>query len=127
MNKQIVWLACVLIACVSFSCSTKKNTAGSRFWHAFNTRYNVYYHGETHYLEQVQDLESKYEDNYSQQLFMHPAEAYSNPKAPQPSANFDRTIEKMQKAIQLHSIKKRPKKKSGKLTKEEKEWLKREE
>ena len=127
MNKQIVGLACVLIACVSFSCSTKKNTAGSRFWHAFNTRYNVYYHGETHYLEQVQDLESKYEDNYSQQLFMHPAEAYSNPKAPQPSANFDRTIEKMQKAIQLHSIKKRPKKKSGKLTKEEKEWLKREE
>ncbi|MBE6311021.1 MAG: tetratricopeptide repeat protein [Bacteroidales bacterium] len=110
-----------------YSCSTKKNTAGSRFWHAFNTRYNVYYNGETHYNEQIHELETKYEDNYSQLLFMHPAEAYANPKAPQPSANFDRTIEKMQKAIQLHSIKKRPKKKSGKLSKEEKEWLKREE
>lgn len=116
-----------LMACALFSCSTKKNTASSRFWHAFNTRYNVYYNGETHYDEQLHDLETKYEDNYSQQLFMHPAEAYSNPKATQPGTNFDRTIEKMQKAIQLHSIKKRPKKKTGKLTKEEKEWLKREE
>lgn len=115
-----------IIGCLS-SCSTKKNTAGSRFWHAFNTRYNVYYNGETHYNEQIQVLESKYEDNFSQLLFMHPAEAYSNPKATQPSTNFDRTIEKMQKAIQLHSIKKRPKKKSGKLSDEEKKWLKREE
>lgn len=115
-----------IIGCLS-SCSTKKNTAGSRFWHAFNTRYNVYYNGETHYNEQIQVLESKYEDNFSQLLFMHPAEAYSNPKATQPSTNFDRTIEKMQKAIQLHSIKKRPKKKSGKLSDEDKKWLKREE
>ena len=115
------------MTCGLFSCSTKKNTAGSRFWHAFNTRYNVYYNGETHYNEQIHDLETKYEDNYSQLLFMHPAEAYSNPKAPQPSTNFDRTIEKMQKAIQLHSIKKRPQKKSGRLSKEDKEWMKREE
>lgn len=121
-----ILISLTIIGCLS-SCSTKKNTAGSRFWHAFNTRYNVYYNGETHYNEQIQVLESKYEDNFSQLLFMHPAEAYSNPKATQPSTNFDRTIEKMQKAIQLHSIKKRPKKKSGKLSDEEKKWLKREE
>lgn len=121
-----ILISLAIIGCLS-SCSTKKNTAGSRFWHAFNTRYNVYYNGETHYNEQIQVLESKYEDNFSQLLFMHPAEAYSNPKATQPSTNFDRTIEKMQKAIQLHSIKKRPKKKSGKLSDEYKKWLKREE
>lgn len=121
-----ILISLAIIGCLS-SCSTKKNTAGSRFWHAFNTRYNVYYNGETHYNEQIQVLESKYEDNFSQLLFMHPAEAYSNPKATQPSTNFDRTIEKMQKAIQLHSIKKRPKKKSGKLSDEDKKWLKREE
>lgn len=118
----------VAVSCALFSCSTKKNTAGSRFWHAFNTRYNVYYNGETHYNEQIRDLENKYEDNYSQLLFLHPAEAYSNPKATQPSTNFDRTIEKMQKAIQLHSIKKRPVKKPGKAKdKKYQEWLKREE
>lgn len=121
-----ILISLAIIGCLS-SCSTKKNTAGSRFWHAFNTRYNVYYNGETHYNEQIRVLESKYEDNFSQLLFMHPAEAYSNPKATQPSTNFDRTIEKMQKAIQLHSIKKRPKKKSGKLSDEDKKWLKREE
>ena len=48
--------------------------------------------------------------------------------APQPSTNFDRTIEKMQKAIQLHSIKKKPKKKRGKSRdKKYKEWMQREE
>lgn len=125
--KYMFLLLSMAMTCGFFSCSTKKNTAGSRFWQAFNTRYNVYYNGETHYKEQIHDLETKYEDNYSQLLFIHPAEAYANPKAPQSSANFDRTIEKMQKAIQLHSIKKRPRKKSGKLSKEEKEWLKREE
>ena len=127
LNKAILIVVATVLACGLNSCSTKKNTAGSRFWHAFNTRYNVYYNGETHYNEQIHELETKYEDNYSQLLFMHPAEAYANPKAPQPSTNFDRTIEKMQKAIQLHSIKKRPKKKSGRLTKKDKEWLKREE
>lgn len=126
-SRYIIVLMSLIMACGLYSCSTKKNTASSRFWHAFNTRYNVYYNGETHYNEQIHDLETKYEDNYSQLLFMHPAEAYSNPKATQPSTNFDRTIEKMQKAIQLHSIKKRPKKKSGKLSKEDKEWMKREE
>ena len=110
------------------SCSARKNTAGSRFWQAFNTRYNVYYNGITHYKEQIHELEDNYEDDYSQQLFIHPAEAYSNPKAPQPTASFDRTIEKMQKAISLHSIKKKPKRKSGKANDEKyKEWLKRDE
>lgn len=126
-KNTVILFAVVAVIGALNSCSTKKNTAGSRMWHAFNTRYNVYYNGETHYKEQIQELENKYEDNFSQLLFMHPAEAYSNPKAPQPSADFDRTIEKMQKAIQLHSIKKRPKKKSGKLSKKDKEWLMREE
>lgn len=110
------------------ACSTKKNTAMSRFWQAFNTRYNVYYNGETHYIEQLSEMENNYEDDYSQRVMIHPAEAYSNPKAPQPGADFQRTITKMQKAIQLHSIKKRPKKKAGKSNdKKYKEWLKRDE
>lgn len=117
----------MVLTCGLFSCSTKKNTAGSRFWQAFNTRYNVYYNGSEHYKEQLKELETNYEDNYAQQLYMHPAEAYANPKAAQPNTNFDRTIEKMQKAIQLHSIKKRPPKKSGKQDKKYKEWLKRDE
>jgi len=58
---------------------------------------------------------------------MHPAEAKANPKAPQPSGDFTRSIEKGQKAIQLRSIKKRPVSKGGKRTPEQKAWLKRDE
>ena len=119
----------LLLAAVALGgCSAKKNTAGSRFWQAMNTRYNVYYHGRTHYDEQIKELEEEYEDDYSQHVFVHPAEARSNPKAPQPKGSFDRTIEKMQKAIALHSIKKKPKKKSGKSSDPKyKEWMAREE
>lgn len=110
------------------ACSAKKNTAGSRFWQALNTRYNVYYHGKTNYDEQIKILEDEYQDDYSQRLFVHPAEARANPKAPQPGGSFDRTIEKMQKAIALHSIKKKPKRKAGKGNDPKfKEWMKREE
>lgn len=121
-------LLLIAVAVILSACSAKKNTAGSRFWQAFNTRYNVYYNGITHYNEQIKKLEGEYEDDYSQRLFIHPAEAYANPKSPQPSTNFNRTIEKMQKAISLHSIKKKPKRKSGKGNDPKyKEWLKRDE
>lgn len=101
-------LAVVFSAIVNVSCGTKKNTAMSRQWQAFTTRYNVYYNGDTHLKETLQDMEREYEDDYSRRVVMHPAEAYSNPKLPQPSGDFTRTIEKMQKAIQLHSISKKP-------------------
>ena len=42
-----------------------------------------------------------------------------------PAGSYDRTIEKMQKAIALHSIKKKPARKAGKRSEKEKEWLKR--
>ena len=110
------------------ACSNKTNTARSRFWQSFTTKYNVYYHGKTNYDEQVKAMMDAYEDDYSQHLYMHPAEARSNPKAPQPTGSFDRTIEKMEKAITLHSIKKKPKRKSGKSHDPKyQEWLSRDE
>lgn len=110
-----------------FSCSPKKNNAATRRYQAFITKYNIYYNGDTYFKETLKEMENKYEDDYSQLLFMHPIEAKNNPKSPQPSGSFDRSIEKAQKAIQLRSITKRPKKKSGKQSAEYKEWLKREE
>ena len=110
------------------ACSNKTNTARSRFWHSFTTKYNVYFHGKTNYDEQEKAMLDAYEDDYSQHLYMHPAEARSNPKAPQPTGSFDRTIEKMEKAITLHSIKKKPKRKSGKgRDAKYQEWMSRDE
>lgn len=130
MKKLYRFIPVVMIVTVILlqACSAKKNTAGSRFWQALNTRYNVYYHGKTNYDEQIKLLEDEYQDDYSQRLFIHPAEALANPKAPQPNGSFDRTIEKMQKAISLRSIKKKPKRKAGKGNDPKyKEWMKREE
>ena len=106
-------------------CSTKKNTAMSRNWQAFTTRYNVYFNGDEHYKEQLKEMELNYEDDYTRTLLTHPAEARADEKLPQPSGDFKRTIEKMQKAIQLHSIKKKPPKKNN--TPKEKAFRAREE
>lgn len=85
----------------------------SRQWQAFTTRYNVYYNGDEHYKETLKAMEKAYEDDYTRTLLTHPAEAKADQKMPQPSGDFTRTIEKMQKAIQLHSIKKKPRKKGS--------------
>ncbi|MEG2819218.1 MAG: tetratricopeptide repeat protein [Muribaculaceae bacterium] len=127
-NIYIVCIAIISIAILFPACGTKKNTATSRFYQSFTTRYNVYFNGSEHYQEQLSELEKKYEDDYTNMVLIHPAEAFANPKAPQPATNFDRTIEKMQKAIQLHSIKKRPAKNSGKMKDPKyREYLKRDE
>lgn len=126
---SLLAVSAIVLTAVAFSaCSLKKNTAASRNYTAFITRYNIYFNGDTHYKETLAEMERAYEDDYSQMVFMHPVEAKSDPKAPQPTGNFDRSIEKAQKAIQLRSIKKRPAKKSGKANDPAyKAWMKREE
>lgn len=117
MVRRPAYIAVALVAFffALYSCSTKKNTAGSRFYQSFTTRYNVYFNGHEHYKEQLKKMEEEYEDDYSDFVYVHPAESYADEKATHPSANFDRTIEKMQKAIALHSIQKKPKKDRGKM------------
>ncbi len=121
----VLVVALLVITGLLSSCSNKRNTAWTRNYQAFITRYNIYYNGDEHFKQTLKDMESKYQDDYTQRLYVHPAEARSNPKAPQPEGSFDRSIEKAQKAIQLRSIKKRPKKKGGKQTPETKAWMKR--
>ncbi len=105
-----LFLAFILILT---GCGTKKNTAISRNWQAFNTRYNVYFNGNEHYKETLKTMEDSYEDDFTRMLLTHPADARADETLPKPKGDFKRTIEKMQKAIQLHSIKKKPPKKSG--------------
>ena len=130
MNRTRRFIPLVIIAMVVAlaACSNKTNTARSRFWQSFTTKYNVYYNGKTNYDEQLKAMMDAYEDDYTQHLYMHPAEARANPKAPQPTGSFERTIEKMEKAIALHSIKKKPKKKAGKNSDPKyREWMERDE
>lgn len=121
-------VAAMLVLLAFQGCTPKKNNAATRNYQAFITRYNIYYNGDTHYKETLQAMEGGYEDDFTDLIPVHPAEARADEKAPQPSGDFTRSIEKAQKAIQLRSIKKRPPKKAGKSNdKAYKEWMSRDE
>lgn len=121
--------AMIAVGLMLGSCNArKKNTAAARQYTAFITRYNIYYNGDRHYSETLAEMEKKYEDDYSGMVYMHPAEARANEKAPQPTGDFNRSIEKAQKAIQLRSITKKPARRGGRTSDPKyKEWMKREE
>ena len=85
------------------SCSTRKNTAASRNYQAFITRYNVYFNGDEHYRETLRDMERSYQDDYTSLVPVHPAEMRGVAQAPQPTGNFDRSIEKAQPYSSIRS------------------------
>ena len=108
------------------SCSTKKNTKGSRFYHSLTTRYNVYFNGNEAYKDGNRAIDKGNKDNFMETIPFYPVGNKST--AGQGQASFDRAIEKAQKAVTLHSIKKRPPRKPGKkYTDEYKKWLARKE
>ena len=107
-------------------CSTKKNTKGTRFYQALTTRYNVYFNGNEAYKAGCLALDQGNKDNYMDLIPLYPI---GNPSSVGiGSGDFDRAIEKSQKAITLHSIKRKPQRKPGKRYSDSyKEWLKRRE
>ena len=81
-------------------------------YHAFSARYNTYYNGNVAYKEALKAQSQGHKDNYLEQL---PLFTISNKEtAKQGADKYDRAIEKAQKAIKNHSIKRKPKKPSGK-------------
>ena len=86
--------------------STQKNTARSRWWHAFNARYNTYYNGTVAYIDASLEKENGHQDNFTELLPLYPVGSKSSREIGK--ANFERAVEKSKKAIKLHSIKKRP-------------------
>lgn len=107
-------------------CSTQKNTSGSRWWHSFNARYNTYYNGSLAYIDASLEKENGNKDNFTELLPLYTVGNKSSRELGK--ANYDRAIEKCQKVIKLHSIKKRPEwNKSRKKTAKDIEWLNRRE
>ena len=116
----------IVLCAVLVGCSTRKNTKGSRFYHALTTRYNVYFNGNEAYKTGIKSMESGNKDNYLETIPLYPIGNQST--VGQGSGSFDRAIEKSQKAVTLHSIKRKPARKPGKrYTPEYKKWLARRE
>ena len=104
LSPYFITLTLALLALCG--CSTKKNTASSRFWQSFVTRYNVYYNGSEAYKEGYLAKEHGNQDNYTEML---PYFLVGNEDSRDlGKSNFETAITKCEKAIQLHSIKKKP-------------------
>lgn len=116
----------IILLFLASGCSTQKNTARSRWWHAFNARYNTYYNGTVAYIDASLEKENGHQDNFTELLPLYPVGSKSSRELGK--ANFERAVEKSKKAIKLHSIKKRPEWRSGKRkTAKDREWLNRKE
>ncbi len=125
-SRHIIPLLIAAIIVAATGCSTQKNTAKTRFWHSFKARYNTYYNGSLAYIDGSLEKENGNKDNFTETL---PLYTVSNKQSRElGKANFDRAIEKCQKTIKLHSIKRRPEwTKNRRKTEKDIEWLSRRE
>lgn len=115
---MIIWVIVLLLTACG---STKVNTAQSRFYQSFVTRFNVYHNGNEAYKEGLSAQEKSHKDNYMEIIPLFPVSKENTRSSG--SGSFDKAIEKSQKAIKLHSIKQKPKKKAGrKLSEKDKLW-----
>lgn len=125
-KKSYILIALVALVALLASCSTEKNTSRSRWWHSFNARYNTYYNGSVAYIDASLEKENGNKDNFTEMIPMY---TVGNKKSRElGKANYDKAIEKCEKAIKLHSITKRPEwTKSRRKTERDIEWLSRKE
>ena len=96
----------MLTTCLLWSCSTQNNTAKSRFFHAFNTKYNIYYNGSQAFIDGALEKENGNKDNFTEIIPLYTVGNKTSTNLGM--ANFQRSIEKCEKAIKLHSITRRP-------------------
>lgn len=125
-KRSYILIAVVALVALLASCSTEKNTSRSRWWHSFNARYNTYYNGSVAYIDASLEKENGNKDNFTEMIPMY---TVGNKKSRElGKANYDKAIEKCEKAIKLHSITKRPEwTKNRRKTERDIEWLSRKE
>lgn len=115
-----------IITVVMAGCSTQKNTGSSRWWHSFTARYNTYYNGSQAYEDGALEKEKGNKDNFTELIPLYTVGNKASRNIGK--GNFDRAIEKSEKAIKQHSIKTKPKwTKTRRKTDKDKEWLSRRE
>lgn len=111
---KIKYLLLLLLLMAFTGCSIKKNTPVSRAYNELTTRYNVFYNASESFKKGLAEMEKTYKDDYSRFLEPHPAYGLGDGETPGNVPGFDVTLEKCEKAIQLHSIRAFPR--SGKYS-----------
>lgn len=123
--RTYIILLTLSLAGLLASCSTQKNTSGSRFYHRTTAHFNTIYNGRTAFEEGVEAQLKGHADNYTEILPMYIVA--DKKTAAMGKSNFETAIEKSQKAIKRHSIKRKPKKPSGKMSDKQKAYFNRKE
>ena len=113
MKKKLPYILLLVSLLILNGCASRqKNNATTRAYHALTARYNTWHNGNTAYEQAAKAQIEGHKDNYLEQLHL----MITSSKVTQRigSNNYNRAIEKSQKAIKNHSIKKRPKRPAGK-------------
>lgn len=92
------------------ACSTKQNTAMTRAYHAMTAHYNTLYNGQVAYEEALQQQQRGHKEDYNRLLPMYIST--NKATAGTGKGGYQTAITKCEKAIKVHSIKKRPKAKN---------------
>lgn len=127
LTRKLIQQALTIIAILIFAyaCSNQKNTFMSRQYHALTTHYNVYFNGKESLKEGQQKIKKGLQENYT---ILLPVFEYQDPTARSLSfSNMDRALEKATKAIKIHSITRKPKRKKGNQSDKYKEFRKKKE
>lgn len=123
--RTIRFLLLLLTAGLLVSCSTQKNTATTRFYHKTTAHFNTVYNGRVAFDEGMEAQRKGHVDNYTELLPMYIVA--DKKTAAMGKGNFETAIEKSQKAIKRHSIKRKPKKPSGRMSDKQKAYFARKE
>jgi len=125
MGKRQNIVCLLIMALMVTACSTKKNTSATRFYHALSSRFNIMYNGGVAFNEGVEAQEKGHKDDYTRLL---PVSIQTNKSTAKiGTGSYETAITKCEKAIKLHSIKKRPKSSGKKKSPKQKEYLQRKE
>ncbi len=120
MRRHLTYILLIVLSLSLNNCASRKhNTKQTRMYHSFSTKYNTYHNGKTAFITGHLAQVNNHKDNYLQPI---PLLINSNKNSQGlGSTNFNTAIEKAQKAIKNHSIKKKPKRNPGqKLSEKEK-------
>ena len=116
----------IVLLTILVSCSIKKNTPATRAYHALTAHYNTLYNGQVAFLEGSEAQNKGHKDNFNEILPMYICT--NKATAGMGKSNYETAITKCEKAIKVHSIKKRPIVKGNKKRSEkDKEYLARKE
>ena len=104
VKKFIGYILVLALTLGLAGCSSlkKKNTATTRAYHSFFARYNTFYNGDVAFQKGITSQINSHKDNYLEQLpllIVSDKNTQSTGKS-----DFDRAIEKSQKAIKTHSF-----------------------